>query len=129
MEKKDYKYTETHEWIRIEGKVCTVGITDYAQEQLDEVTLVEFPEEPSEVEQNEKTGVVLESHKNVTDINSPLSGIITEFNMDLEDTPELINQSPYEKGWIYKMELSDSDEIDNLMSYDEYEAFIKEELD
>ncbi len=129
MNKKEYKYTETHEWVKIDGKSCIVGITDYAQEQLEEVTLVEFPDEAAEIEQFEKTGIVIESHKNVNDVNSPLTGNITEFNTELEDSPELINQSPYEKGWIYKMELSDPDEIDNLMSYEEYEAYVKEETD
>lgn len=129
MDIKEYKYTETHEWARIEGNYCIVGITEYAQEQLEEVTLIEFPEDMSEVEQNEKTGIVLESHKNVTDLNSPLSGSITEFNMELEDTPEIINESPYEKGWIYKMEISDPDEIENLMSYEEYQTYIKEEME
>lgn len=129
MNKKEYKYTETHEWVKIDGKSCIVGITDYAQEQLEEVTLVEFPDEAAEIEQFEKTGIVIESHKNVNDVNSPLTGNITEFNTELEDSPELINQNPYEKGWIYKMELSDPDEIDNLMSYEEYEAYVKEETD
>lgn len=129
MDKKDYKYTETHEWARIDGNICTVGITEYAQEQMEEVTLVEFPEDLTDVEQNEKTGIVIESHKNVQDLNSPLSGNIIEFNLDLEDTPEMINESCYEKGWIYKMEISDPDELDNLMSFDEYETFIKEEME
>ncbi len=129
MNKKEYKYTETHEWVKIDGKSCIVGITDYAQDQLEEVTLIEFPDEASEVEQFEKTGIVIESHKNVNDVNSPLSGNMTEFNTELEDSPELINQSPYQKGWIYKMELSDPDEIDNLMSFEEYEAFVKEEME
>jgi len=130
MYPKELKYTETHEWISVDGDTATVGITMYAKDQLEEVTLVEFPDEETiEVEQNEETGIVLESHKNVSDINSPASGTIIAFNKELEDNPDVLNANPYQEGWLYKMTLSDPDELEDLLDAEAYEQHVKEEME
>lgn len=120
------KYTREHEWAHREGTLVTVGITDYAQERLGEIVYVELPEEGTEVSQGEAFGVV-ESTKAVSDLYSPVSGTVAEVNDTLVDSPELINEDPYEDGWIIKIEMSDASEFDDLMSASAYATFVEEE--
>ena len=120
----DLKYSKEHEWVRVEGKQATVGITAFAQEQLGDVVYVELPEPGSDVEFMVSFGVV-ESVKTASDLFSPLSGTVVEINERLEDEPELVNQSPYDDGWMIILEMSDPGEILQLMDSDGYEAFLK----
>ncbi|MBF0532292.1 MAG: glycine cleavage system protein GcvH [Candidatus Omnitrophica bacterium] len=117
-------YTKEHEWVNVEGDSATIGISDYAQESLGDITFVEVPSEGDEVEQFEQIASV-ESVKAASDIFSPVSGKIVEVNPNLEATPELINRSPYRKGWIAKIKMSDPEETANLMTAEEYESFLE----
>lgn len=114
-------YSESHEFIRVEGDFGYIGITDYAQNALGNVVYVDMPEIDDEVEAGEEFGAV-ESVKAASDLNSPVSGTVVEVNEALEDTPELINQDAFEN-WIIKVELSDKAELDNLMDAKAYEEF------
>ena len=114
-------YTESHEYVRIEGEYGYVGITDYAQNALGNVVYVDMPEVDDEVVAGEEFGAV-ESVKAASDLIAPVSGTVVEVNEALEDQPELINQDPYEN-WIIKVELSDKEELDNLMAASDYEEF------
>ena len=116
----DLKYTKEHEWVRIEGNTATVGITDYAQGQLGDIVYVELPEVGSKVEELKPFGVI-EAVKTVADLFAPLSGTVSAVNDSLSSDPTAINSSPYEKGWIIKMELSEADEISHLLGADDYE--------
>ena len=123
---EDLKYTEEHEWVLIEDDVVTVGITDFAQDALGDVVFVELPEEGATLEAGKSFGVV-ESVKAVSDIYAPVSGEVVEVNEELPDTPELVNTSPYEDGWMVKIKLSDPSELDSLLDADAYKAFVEEE--
>ena len=114
-------YTESHEFVRIEGEYGYIGITDYAQNALGNVVYVDLPEVDDEVEAGEEFGAV-ESVKAASDLISPVSGTVVEVNEDLEDSPELINQDAF-ANWIIKVELSDADELDSLMDAAAYQAF------
>ena len=120
------KYSKEHEWVSVEGNIAKVGISDYAQSSLGDIVFVELPEIDRQVTANEGIGVV-ESVKAVSDIYTPVSGTIVEVNTALEDAPETINQSPFEQGWIYTIELSDPSELDKLLSAEEYQRFTEEE--
>ncbi|KAF0292161.1 Glycine cleavage system H protein, mitochondrial [Amphibalanus amphitrite] len=123
----DLKYTEQHEWVRLDGAVGTVGITAKAAESMGDLVYVEIAEPGLEVDQGDECGSV-ESVKAVSDIYAPVSGKITDRNTDLSDTPELVNQDPYgEQGWLFKIELSKPEELDALMTEEQYTAFITEE--
>jgi glycine cleavage system H protein len=117
-------YSESHEFIRVEGDFGYIGITDYAQHALGNVVYVDMPEVDDEVEAGEEFGAV-ESVKAASDLISPVSGTVVEVNEALEDEPELLNTDAFEN-WIIKVELSDKTELDNLMEAAEYEAFCKE---
>ena len=117
-------YSESHEFVRVEGDYGFIGITDYAQNALGNVVYVDMPDVDDEVTAGEEFGAV-ESVKAASDLNSPVSGTVVEVNEALEDTPELINQDAYEN-WIIKVELSDKAELDELMDAAAYEAFCKE---
>lgn len=117
-------YTKEHEWINIEGDEATVGISDYAQESLGDITFIELPSVGDEVEQFGEF-VSVESVKAASDIFSPMSGEVIAVNEDLNDDPGLINKSPYEKGWIARIKLSDSEEKSNLMTAEEYSKFLE----
>ncbi len=117
-------YTKEHEWINIEGDEGTIGISDYAQESLGDITFVELPNVGDEVEQFEEFASI-ESVKAASDLFSPMSGEIMTVNDDLNEEPSSINKSPYEKGWIAKVKLSDIDEQANLMKADEYLKFLE----
>ena len=120
------KYTNDHEWALIEGDTVTVGITDYAQSQLGDIVFVELPQAGDTLDKGGAFGVV-ESIKSVSDLYSPITGEIVEINEELEDSPELINEEPYEGGWIVKVKMSDVSELDNLKDADEYLNSIEEE--
>jgi len=121
---ENFLYTKEHEWVSIEDNIATMGITDYAQEALGDVTYVELPEEEAEVEQFEHF-VSVESVKAASDIYSPMGGKVTEVNRKLEDTPGLINKDCYGKGWIAKIDVRDMDESTNLMSAEEYRNYLE----
>ncbi len=118
------KYTEEHEWIRVEeGNVAYVGITDFAQSELGEIVYVEVTTEGEDLDANEVFGTV-EAVKTTSDLYLPIAGKVLEFNEKLEDEPELVNESPYEDGWIIKMEISDQAAIEKLMDAEAYEASV-----
>jgi glycine cleavage system H protein len=120
---KGLYYSNTHEWVRKESGFAYVGITDYAQESLGEIVFVELPEEEDNVTCGEEFSAV-ESVKAASDLISPVSGVIVLVNDDLEDSPELINEDPYEN-WIIKVDLEDESELSKLLSAEEYEDIIK----
>lgn len=122
---EELKYTKEHEWVRVKGNTVTVGITDWAQDQLGDIVFVELPEEGEEVEKGDTFGVV-ESTKSVNDLYLPVSGNVVEVNDPLLDTPETINDDCYGEGWMIRIEMSDKSELDELMTSEEYEAFLKE---
>ena len=115
----DLYYAKTHEWLKIDENIATVGITDFAQNQLSDITFVELPDVGREVEAGDEVAVV-ESVKAASDIYSPVAGTIVEVNGDLEDSPDMINASPYDAGWLFKIELRKEEDVDNLMSAEEY---------
>ncbi|MBI9021119.1 MAG: glycine cleavage system protein GcvH [Verrucomicrobia bacterium] len=123
---QDLFYEKTHEWLRVDDNIATVGITDFAQGQLSDLTFVELPEVGRSVSAGDEVAV-LESVKAASDIYSPIAGKIVEVNDSLDDAPELINLSPYEKGWIFKIEFYKEEDIDNLMSAEEYDELCEEE--
>ncbi len=125
MTPEELKYSEEHEWVRTESDgVVVVGITDFAAESLGDVVFVELPEVGSDLTQFEKMGEI-ESVKAVSDLYSPVSGTITERNDSVIDRPELVNDSPYDSGWMLRVELSDTNELDKLMSHTEYQAMLE----
>ena len=126
MYPKEFRYTRDHEWIKVEGNIGTVGITDYAQKQLGDIVYVELPEVDDEFSKGDEVATV-ESVKAASPIFIPVSGKIVEVNEELEDAPELLNQDPHGKGWIFKVELSDESELDELMTAESYEELIKAE--
>ena len=123
---KELRYSSEHEWVAVEDGVATVGISDYAQEQLGDVVYVELPAVDDEVIKDEAFGVV-ESVKAVSDIYAPVSGRIIEINADLPESPEVINEDPYGDGWMIKVKMSDITELDDLMTAEQYEKYIEEE--
>jgi glycine cleavage system H protein len=120
---EDLKYTDSHEWLKVEGDKAKVGITDHAQEELTDIVFVELPENGKEVRKGEELCVV-ESVKSVSEIYSPVSGKVIKVNKDLEDSPEIINESPYGEGWLVEIELSDKSEIDELLNSEDYKKNI-----
>ena len=126
MNPEDLKYSEEHEWLRMEGDTAVIGITHFAQDSLGDVVFVELPEVGSDVGQFEKMGEI-ESVKAVSDLYSPVGGRVVEVNDSLNDSPELVNDSPYEEGWMIKVEVSDGSDIDRLMSASEYGALVESE--
>ncbi len=124
----ELKYTKEHEWVRVEGDSGTIGITDYAQDQLGDIVFVELPAVGAAIGAAQKLGEI-ESVKAVSELFAPVSGEVTEANDGLADGPEAVTDDPYGDGWMVKMRLSDSAELDGLLSADEYEAFIEAEGD
>ncbi|MEN8152725.1 MAG: glycine cleavage system protein GcvH [Acidobacteriota bacterium] len=124
MDQKNLKFTNDHEWIRVDGTVATIGVSDYAQKELGDVVYIELPQVGDTFSKGDACSNI-ESVKAVNDIYTPLSGEITEVNESLEDKPESINQSPYEDGWIFKIRIDNSEELDDLMSSDKYEEYLK----
>ena len=121
--REDLKYTESHEWIKVAEDTVKVGITDHAQSELTDIVFVELPEVGKEVKKGEELCVV-ESVKSVTEIYAPVSGKIIKINKTLEDTPETINESPYDEGWLAEIEFKDKSEIDSLLDSDSYKKII-----
>ena len=117
-------YSEEHEWITIEGNTGTVGITDFAEEQLGDIVFAEVTKANEEVTKDEEVAVV-ESVKAASDIFSPVSGLISEVNVLLEDAPETINSDPLENGWIFKITITNPNELDDLMDLDTYNKFVE----
>ena len=120
------KYTKTHEWVRLDGNTITVGITDFAQHQLSELTFVELPEVNEHVEADEEVAVV-ESVKAANDVYAPVSGVITAVNELLLEQPELVNQDPFGKGWLFRMKPDHRSDLNDLMDADTYEDELPEE--
>ena len=119
----DRRYTKEHEWVRVEDNMGTVGITDYAQDQLGDIVYVDLPSPGTQVKQLEKLGEI-ESVKAVSDLYSPVSGEVVEVNQGVNDRPELVNQSPYEEGWLVRVRLADPAELDNLLTAKQYDELI-----
>ena len=117
-------YSEEHEWITVDGNTGTVGITDFAQEQLGDIVFAEVTKENEEVTKDDEVAVV-ESVKAASDIFSPVSGRISEVNVLLENAPETINNDPLENGWIFKITITNPDELDDLMNLDSYNQFVE----
>lgn len=122
---EELKYTENHEWLRLEGKRAYIGITDHAQEELGDIVFVELPEPDDQFSQGDEA-VNIESVKAAAPVYSPVSGKVSEVNEALEDAPETINEKPYETH-LFVLEVSDSSELDKLMDYQAYQAFLEEE--
>ncbi|XP_061354750.1 glycine cleavage system H protein 2, mitochondrial-like isoform X2 [Gastrolobium bilobum] len=123
---KDLKYADSHEWVKVDGNSATVGITDHAQDHLGDVVYVELPEVGVALTQGDSFGAV-ESVKATSDIYSPVSGKVVEINEELSSSPALVNSSPFEDGWIIKVEMSDSGELNKLMDSEKYSKFCEEE--
>lgn len=122
----DCRYAENHEWIQVDGDTATVGISDYAQQELTDVVFVELPEVGETFAQGEPFAVV-ESVKAASDVYLPVSGEIVEVNDALEDAPELVNDEPFGDGWFVRIKVTDTDELDDLMDPDEYREFVAEQ--
>ncbi|HEV7864642.1 MAG TPA: glycine cleavage system protein GcvH [Acidimicrobiia bacterium] len=120
---EDLRYTQEHEWVRVDGTMARVGITDYAQDALGDVVYVDLPEIGAAVAAMASCCEV-ESTKSVSEIFSPVAGTIAEINSDLSDAPQMINEDPYGKGWIFAVEITDAAEVDGLMNAAAYQAFL-----
>jgi glycine cleavage system H protein len=126
MKKEELKYTKDHLWVGTTSDAATIGITDYAQQELGDIVFVEMPEQGSETKKGETFGTV-ESVKSVSDLVAPISGEVIETNKILEDNPETINSSPFEEGWIIKVKMADAGELDALLDYTAYSEFLESE--
>jgi glycine cleavage system H protein len=120
----DLKFTKSHEWVRVDGDTATIGISDYAQSELGDITYLELPEVGDEITAMEPLGVI-ESVKAATDIYAPVSGNVVERNEETIEQPEKVNQSPYDAAWLLKVRLSDAVQIDSLMDSTAYDAFLE----
>ncbi len=119
------KYTKEHEWLRVEDGIAVVGITEYAQSELGDIVYIEFPEKGKTFSRNDSIGTI-EAVKTVADLYAPVSGEIVEVNDELTDSPELVNQDPYQKGWMLKIKLTDPTEVDTLMDSAAYKEHVAE---
>ena len=119
----DLRYTKEHEWVRVEDGVGTIGITEYAQDQLGDIVYVDLPAEGSQLRQIEKFGEI-ESVKAVSELFSPVSGEVVESNAALADSPQLVNEAPFGEGWMVRVRLSDTAELDKLLSAQEYDDYL-----
>lgn len=120
----DLKYTSDHEWLRVDGDIAVVGITDFAQGELGDVVFVEIETEGESLEKGETFGTV-EAVKTVSDLFMPIGGEVAELNEALADEPELVNKDPYDKGWIIKIKVADSSELDFLMTAEAYQKMLE----
>ena len=121
----DLKYTSDHEWVRVEGAICTIGITAFAAEQLGDVVAVELPEEDDAFERGEVVGAV-ESVKTVADLFTPVGGKVVAVNTPLNDSPEYVNEDPYDEGWMVQIEMSNKDDLEELMDAGKYAEHVAE---
>lgn len=126
MDHEDIKYHKEHTWVRVSGEKATIGITNYAQDSLGDIVYINLPEIDTDVIMNSEIGEI-ESTKTTSSIISPISGRVLEVNEELVDSPELINEDPYNKGWIAIIELDDISELDDLMDASEYAKYVEEE--
>jgi len=122
----NFRYTKEHEWVQVDGDLATVGITDYAQKQLGDVVFVELPKVGDKVEAGKACGTI-ESVKSVSEIFSPVSGVVKEVNTALSETPELVNQEPHGKAWMIKVALGAPAPLDQLLEAGQYEEYVREE--
>lgn len=120
---EDLKYTEEHEWIKIDGNVAIIGITDFAQGELGDIVYIDIDSIGNELDVNEIFGTV-EAVKTVSDLFMPIKGKVLEINSNIESTPEIVNEDPYDKGWIIKIEVSENQDLSNLLSADDYKNMI-----
>jgi glycine cleavage system H protein len=123
---EDLRYTKEHEWARIRGNVAQIGITRFAVEQLGDVTQLELPREGESVKKDEVFGTI-ESVKAVSDLFAPVSGKVTKVNTPLNDTPEAVNEDPYDEGWLIEIEMNDAKQADEMMSSEQYREFLAEQ--
>lgn len=121
----ELKYSKEHEWIRVEGNTATVGITHFAQDQLGDVVMVELPKKGTVLKKDDTIGVV-ESVKSVSDVFSPLAGKVIDINESLQNSPGLVNEDCYGEGWIMKLEIANTSELDGLMDVNGYQSFLSE---
>ena len=122
---RELKYSKEHEWIKVEGNTVTIGITEYAQSELGDIVFVELPEVDDDIQEGDTFGSV-ESVKTVSELYAPVTGKVVEANEELEDSPEFVNESPYEKAWMVKVEVSDLDQLNELLSAEQYSEMIGE---
>jgi glycine cleavage system H protein len=122
----DNKYAKSHEYVNVEGDIATIGITDYAQKELGDVVFVELPQVGTQLEANEELGSI-ESVKAVSELFAPVSGEVLEVNEDLAEKPELVNTDPWGDGWMIKVKMSNPDDLEELMSAEEYEEYVEKE--
>lgn len=121
---KDFRYSKEHEWVKTEEDKLRIGITDHAQDELGDIVFVELPEEGDIIEENEPFGSV-ESVKTVSELYAPISGKVVAVNQELEDSPEFVNESPYDKGWMVVVEPSNTVDSEKLMTADQYQEMIE----
>jgi glycine cleavage system H protein len=126
MNPEDLKYHKEHTWVKVSGKKATIGITDYAQEALGDIVYIDLPEVDSETEANTEVSEI-ESTKATSPVISPVTGTVLEVNEELSESPEIINEDPYGKGWIAVLELSEPSELEDLLDSSEYEKYLEEE--
>lgn len=122
---QDYKYTRTHEWVKVDGDIATIGITDFAQGELGDITYIELPAVGSTLGKSDSLGVI-ESVKAASDVYSPISGEVVEDNQAVEDAPESVNASPFEDAWLVKLRITDPSQLDELLDAAAYEALLDE---
>ena len=125
---EELKYSKEHVWVRVEGARAVIGITDYAQDELGTIRSIELPSVGDELEQDDSLGSI-EARKTVAEIYAPVSGVVVEVNDDLADSPELANDDPYDGGWLVMVELADTEELNLLMSVEDYQLYIEETID
>ncbi|MFS0863639.1 glycine cleavage system protein GcvH [Fredinandcohnia sp. 179-A 10B2 NHS] len=123
---KELRYTEEHEWVKVEGDNVRIGITDFAQSELGDIVFVELPEVGDEIQADEPFGSV-ESVKTVSELYAPISGKVVAVNEDLDDNPEYVNESPYEKAWMIVVEPANASDVENLMTAEQYEEMVNED--
>ena len=123
---KGLRYSKEHEWVKVEGDKVRIGISDFAQEELGDIVFVELPEVGDTITADEPFGSV-ESVKTVSELYAPISGTVVEVNGDLDDNPEYVNESPYEKAWMVVIEPDDASEVENLMTAEQYEEMVNED--
>ncbi len=124
MDLTNYKFSKDHEWVNLEGDIASIGVSDYAQKEMGDVVYIELPETGSTFSKGDACSNI-ESVKAVNDIFSPVSGEVVEINTDLEDAPENVNKDPYDSGWIFKIKISNPDELNELLDSAQYEEYLK----
>ena len=121
---EELKYSKEHVWVRVEGDSAVIGITDFAQEELGAISGIELPDEGDELEQDDSIGSI-EARKTVADIYAPFSGVVLSVNQEVLDTPTLVNDDPYDSGWLAEVALNDHDELKGLMTADDYADYVE----